>query len=61
MFYGMHVLTIITTCTFLVELEIQEINISSYMRTRVIKYAQGYYSHDKDIIGLHVSMGNVDT
>jgi hypothetical protein len=59
--YDMHVLTIIITCTFLVELEVQEIIFSSYMRTGVIKYAQGFSIHDEEIIGMHVGMSNVET
>jgi hypothetical protein len=60
MFYDMHVLTIIITCTFLVELEVQEGKFRYYMRTRVMQYAQGYYNHGEEIIGLHFSMGNVE-
>jgi hypothetical protein len=61
MFYVMHVLTIIITCTFLAELEVQENKFGSYMRTGVMEYAQGYYIHEEEIIGLHVSMGNAET
>jgi hypothetical protein len=31
------------------------------MRTRVMEDARGYYSHEEEIIGLHVSMGNAKT
>jgi hypothetical protein len=54
----MHVLTIIIACTFLAELEIHENKFGSYMRTGVMEDAQGYYIHEEDIIGLHVTMGN---
>jgi hypothetical protein len=47
MFYVIHVLTIITTCTFLVELEVQERNFGTYMGTRVMEYAHGYYKHEE--------------
>jgi hypothetical protein len=60
MFYVMHVLTIITTCTFLTELEVQENNFGSYMRTGVMEYSYGYYRHEEEIRGLHFSMGNVE-
>ena len=58
MFYSMHVLTIIITCTFLVELEVQERKNGSYMRIGVMEDAHGYYSHEEEIKGLHFSMGN---
>jgi hypothetical protein len=45
MFYVMHVLTIIITCTFLEELEVQERKFGSYMRIVVMEYAQGSYNH----------------
>jgi hypothetical protein len=61
MFYVMHVLTIIITCTFLAELEVQENKFGSYMRTGVMEYAQGYYNHEEEIKGIHVSMGNAET
>jgi hypothetical protein len=54
-------LTIIITCTFLAKLEVQERKYGSYMRNGVMEYAQGFYSHEKDIIGIHVIMGNADT
>jgi hypothetical protein len=60
-FYVMHVLTIITTCTFFVELEVQENKFGSYTRIGVMENAQGYYSHVEDIIGLHINIGNVGT
>jgi hypothetical protein len=60
MFYSMHVLTIIITCTFLPELEVQEKKIGSYTRNGVMEDSQGSYSHEEDIRGLHVSMGNVE-
>jgi hypothetical protein len=31
------------------------------MRTTFMEYAQGYYNHEEEVRGLHVSMGNVDT
>jgi hypothetical protein len=31
------------------------------MRTKVMEDSQGYYNHEEDIIGLHVSMGSVET
>jgi hypothetical protein len=31
------------------------------MRTGVMEDAQGYYSHEEEIIGLHVIMGNYET
>jgi hypothetical protein len=61
MFNAMHVLTIIVTCTFLAELEVHEGNFGSYTRTRVMEYSQGSYSHEEDIIRLHVNMGNAET
>jgi hypothetical protein len=61
MFYSMHVLTIIITCTFLAELEVHENNFGSYMRTGVMEDAQGSYNHEEEVIGLHVNMGNVET
>jgi hypothetical protein len=54
-------LTIIITCTFLVELEVQKRNFGSYMRTAIMEDAQGFYIHEEEIIGLHVSMGYVET
>jgi hypothetical protein len=58
----MHVLTIIITCTFLVELkDIQESNFFSYIGTGVMEYAQGYYNYEEDIIGLHFNIRNVET
>jgi len=60
MCYSMHVLTIIITDTFLVELEVQENNFGSYMRTGVMKDSHGSYNHEEDIRGLHVIMGNVE-
>jgi hypothetical protein len=57
MFYSMHVLTIIITCTFLAELEVQENNFGSYMRTGVMEDAQGILQHEEEeVIGLHVNM-----
>jgi hypothetical protein len=47
MFYAMHVLTVIITCTFFAELEIQEGNFGIYMGTRVMEYAHGYYKHEE--------------
>jgi hypothetical protein len=44
-------LTIIIACTFLTELEVQEINFGSYMRTGFMEYSQGSYSHNEGIIG----------
>jgi hypothetical protein len=61
MFYVMHVLTIIITCTFLAELEVQERNFVSDMRTRVMEDVQGSYSHEEETKGLHVSMENAET
>jgi len=58
MFYSMRVLTIIITCSYFVELEVQENNFGCCMRTRVMKYAKGYYKHEEDIIGMLLSMGN---
>jgi hypothetical protein len=54
-------LTIVIACTFLVELEVHESNFGSYMRTRFMEDAQGYYSHEEEVIGLHFIMGNVET
>ena len=54
-------LTIIIACTFLAELEVQESNFGSYMRIGVMDDAQGSYSHEKKIKGLHVIMSNVET
>jgi hypothetical protein len=31
------------------------------MRTIDMEDSQGYYSHEDEIIGLHVSMGNAET
>jgi hypothetical protein len=61
MFYVMHVLTIIITCTFLAELEVQERKIVSYMRNKIMDDSKGYYSHEEEIIVLHISMGNAET
>ena len=61
MFYVIHVLTVIITCTFLTELKVQEKKFGYYMRTRVMEYAQRSYTHEGDIIGLHVNIGNVET
>jgi hypothetical protein len=58
MFYVMHVLTIIITCTFLEELEVQERNFGYYMRTRVMDDAQGCYNHEEEIKGVHIGMRN---
>jgi hypothetical protein len=49
MFYVMHVLTIIITCTFLVELEVHGNKFGSYMRTGVMEYSQGSYIHEEEI------------
>jgi hypothetical protein len=38
-----------------------ERNFSPYMSNIFMEYAQGYYIHEENIIGLHVSMGNVET
>jgi len=54
-------LTVIITCTFLAELEVQENNFGSYMSIGVMDDAQGSYIHEEEIIGLHVNMGNVET
>ena len=54
MLYAMHVLTVIITCTFLVELEVQEDKFGSYIRLGVIEDDHGYYIHEKEIIVLHV-------
>jgi len=54
-------LTIIITYTFLAKLEVHERKYGSYMRNGVMEYAQGFYSHEKDIIGLHVIMRNAET
>jgi hypothetical protein len=61
MFYNMHVLTIIITCTFIAELEVQENKFGSYMRIGVMEYSQGYCIHEEEIRCLHVSMRNVET
>jgi hypothetical protein len=61
MFYSMHVLTIIITCTLLAELEIQENKFGSYMRNGVMDDAQGSYSHEEEIRGLHISVMDVNT
>jgi hypothetical protein len=61
MFYAIHVLTIIITCTFLTELEVQERKFGSCMRIGVMDDAQGYYIREEEIIFLHVRMGNVET
>jgi hypothetical protein len=61
MFYTMHVLTLIITCTFIIELKVQESNFGSYMRTGVMEDAQGSYNNEEEIIGLHVIMGNAET
>jgi hypothetical protein len=45
-FYTMHVLIVIITCTFLAELEVQEDNFGSHMRNGFMEDAQGYYNHD---------------
>jgi hypothetical protein len=60
MFYSMHVLTITITCTFPAELELQENNFGSYMRIGVMEDAQGSCNHEEEVIGLHVSKGNVE-
>jgi len=60
MFYGMHVLTIIIICTFLVELEIHERNFGSYTRNGVMDYAQVFYSHEEEIRILQVIIGNCE-
>jgi hypothetical protein len=60
MFYAMHVLTIIITCTFLTELGVHEGTFGSYTRNGVMEDAQGYYIHEEDIRGLHVNMGSVE-
>jgi hypothetical protein len=61
MFYSIHVLTIILTCTFLAELEVQENNFDSHMRIGVMEDSQGSHIHEEDIRGLHVNMGNVES
>jgi hypothetical protein len=57
----MQVLTIIITCTFLAELEVEENKFGSYIRSGVMEDSHGYYIHEEEIICLHVSMGNVET
>jgi hypothetical protein len=61
MFYVVHVLTVIITCTFFAELEVHERKFGSYMRTGVMEYSHGSYNHEEEIIVFHVSMGNVKT
>jgi hypothetical protein len=36
-------------------------NFGSYMRTTTMEDSQGSYNHEEEFIGLHVSMGNVET
>ena len=38
-----------------------ERDFSSYMRTEFMEDAQGCYSHEEDIRGLHINMGNDET
>jgi hypothetical protein len=37
------------------------IKFGFYMRTTKMEDSQGSYSHEEEFIGLHVSMGNVET
>jgi hypothetical protein len=60
MLYVMHVLTIIITGTFLTELEVQDNNFGSYIRTGVMEDSQLSYSDEKEVVGMHVNMGNVE-
>jgi hypothetical protein len=61
MFYAMHFLTIIITCTFLAELEVHKRKFGSYMRNRVMDDDQGSYIHEEEIIIMHFDMGNDET
>jgi hypothetical protein len=61
MFYAMHLIRMIITCTFLTELEIQEKNFGYYTRNEVMEDAQGSYNHEEGIRGLHVTTWNVET
>jgi hypothetical protein len=45
----------------IVELEIQKEDYSPYTRNRDIDDAKESYSHKEEIIGLHVSMDNIET
>jgi hypothetical protein len=41
--------------------KLQHVKFGSYMRNGVMDDAQGYYSHEEEVIGLHVIMGNAET
>jgi hypothetical protein len=46
---------------FLAEFRGIGMNFGSYMRTTSMEDSQGSYNHEEEFIGLHVSMGNVET
>jgi hypothetical protein len=54
------ILTAIIACTFLQSYKYRKAEPSSYMRTRDMEDAQGYYNHEEEIKGLHVIMGNFE-
>jgi hypothetical protein len=61
MFYAMHISNNNYYMHISCRIRGTERNFSSYMRTGVMEDAQGSYNHEEEIIGLHVSMGNVET
>jgi hypothetical protein len=60
-FYNMHNSNNNCCMHIFAELEVQKNIIGSYMRTRDMDDAQGSYNHEDEIIGLHISLGNVET
>jgi hypothetical protein len=61
MFYVMHVLTVIITCTFIAELEVHENKSGSYIRNGNMEDDQGSYNHEEEVRGVYVIMGNDET
>jgi hypothetical protein len=53
-------ITLIITGTFLAKLDVEESNFGSYKMNGVMEDAQGYYIHEEEIKGMHVSIGNVE-
>jgi hypothetical protein len=53
-------ITLIITGTFLAKLDVEESNFGSYKMNGVMEDAQGYYIHEEEIKGMHVSIRNVE-
>jgi hypothetical protein len=60
-FYVMHISNSNYYMHISCSIRVTKRNFSSYMRNGVMEDAQGYYSHEEQIISLHASMGNAET